>query len=78
MTLHTYEIFMPTNTLYMISVTTLTFISFLFQNLGFVLRGTCINPVLYYNTPGCVSYTYWKSWDPLFVDQIESMFGMVR
>ena len=40
------------------------------QNVGFTLRATCINPVLYYDAPGCVSYPFFQVWDPDFVNDI--------
>lgn len=48
------------------------------QNVGFTLRATCINPVLYYNAPGCVSYTFFRDWDPDFVDDILRPFSRVH
>lgn len=41
---------------------------------GFYIRGTCINPILYYNQPGCVDYNFFLAWDPEFVTRVDKIF----
>ena len=51
--------------------------NFCWQDEGFYLRGTCINPIVAYNQPGCVSYEFFLDWDPEFVNDIDDAFDMV-
>ena len=44
---------------------------------GFTIRGTCINPEIAYNQPGCVSYDFFRAWDPEFVDSVFQEFDIV-
>jgi hypothetical protein len=44
---------------------------------GFTIRGTCINPHVAYNQPSCVSYDFFRVWDPEFVNSVFEEFDIV-